>query len=108
LLVIFRDTFTLGCYSTGGLPIEPDTVSELVLDKPNATARVKLLYTKSESDINEAGLYLDAKSSMSDPSELYVPGFMKIWTGNDTVTVNQIFLRGALGILIKSNTAINI
>ena len=109
LFVTFRNTLTLGCYSTGGLPIEPDTVSELVLDKPNATARAKLVYTTEFDTKREAGLYLDAKSSSSDPSEIYVPGFIRIWTGSDkTDPTNRIGLNGAFGITIQSKSGVNI
>ena len=109
LFVTFRNTLTLGCYSTGGLPIEPDTVSELVLDKPNATARVKLVYTTESDTKKEAGLYLGAKSSSSDPSEIYVPGFIRIWTGSDkTDPMNRIGLNGAFGISIQSKSGVNI
>lgn len=109
LFVTFRNTLTLGCYATGGLPIEPDTVSELVLDKPNATARAKLVYTTESDTKREAGLYLDAKSSSSDPSEIYVPGFIRIWTGSDkTDPMNRIGLNGAFGISIQSKSGVNI
>lgn len=109
LFVTFRNTLTLGCYATGGLPLEPDTVSELVLDKPNATARAKLVYTTKSDTKKEAGLYLDAKSSSSDPSEIYVPGFIRIWTGSDkTDPMNRIGLNGVFGISIQSKSGVNI